>query len=274
MNLLSPTQIRDADYKKNVVTLDIETAPSFGAFFELYKEGNICWTERQWFIMSMCWKYLGQTKMYSAAIWDFKEWGKSFCSKCKRIENTDEAEKKLMSKLWDVLDKAQLIIGHNSDQFDIKKLNAKFIKYGFEPPSYYQTVDTKKLQKKVAKTDSNKLNDLGEFYGLGTKMETEKDLHKKCLRNDRRAQKQMVEYNKVDVILDEKVYLKLRGWDKNSPNMNVILGGVFNCPACGSNQAQKHGFRYTKTAVYQSFRCLNCGKHSQGDKVSKDKVLK
>jgi hypothetical protein len=82
-----PVLFKDADYGDTTVTLDIETAPSIGAFFDPYKEMNIIWTEKPWFIMMMSWKTLGKPKVDHASIWDFKEWDKSFCSKCGQMEN-------------------------------------------------------------------------------------------------------------------------------------------------------------------------------------------
>lgn len=275
MELLnSPTLLGDPDYNKRIVNLDIETAPSFGAFFELYKEGNIVWKEKEWFVMSMAWKYLGDKKVYIASIWDFEEWDMAFCQSCSqiRMDYVEQAEEKLMGVLWDVLDKADLIVGHNSDQFDLKKLNAKFIKYRIDPPSPYKSLDTKKMNKGVANTDSNKLNDLGEFYGLGQKMETQKDLHKKCLKNDKKAQKEMEEYNKKDVILDEKLYLRLRGWAKTGPNLNLTLGSFTNCPRCGSEHIVKGGYYYMSTTTYQSYRCKNCGHRPKGELIPRPKV--
>lgn len=268
-----PILFRDPDYKGKIVSLDIETAPSIGAFFNYYSDLNIVWKEREWFVMMMSHKQLGHPKIYNVAIWDFQEWNRAFCKCCKKltkIENLDKAEEKMLRKIWKVLDKNLVVNGHNSDNFDIKKLNAKFIKYGFEPPSPYQSIDTLKTHKRLTKTDTNKLGDVGEFYNLGKKRETEKDLHRKCLQNDKKAQKEMKIYCNRDVELTEKLYLKERGWSKSStPNLNVVFGGITNCSKCFSPHIIKAGYRYYAAIIRQSYKCLNCGARPTGEIVKK-----
>ena len=39
-------------------------------------------------------------------------------------DKTDD--KALMRKLWDLMDEADIVIGHNCDSFDIKKINSRF----------------------------------------------------------------------------------------------------------------------------------------------------
>jgi len=270
-NLLEePPIIKNPLYNKRIVNLDIETSPNEGTYFELYREGNIVWNIKHWFIMSIAWKYLGEDKVYVKALCDFPEWQRSFCSKCKRIEDVEIVEKRLMKVIWGILDKADVVVGHNSDQFDLKKINAKLIKYGFEPPSAYKQVDTKKVHKKLTNTDSNKLNDIADFYKIGRKVETSKDLHRKCLQGDKKAWEEMKIYNKGDVVLDEKLYMKERGWDTSQQvNMNLILNTMSCCPRCGGEQIIKAGFKYTATCVYQTYRCLNCGHRPQGEKIQR-----
>ena len=95
-----------------------------------------------------------------------------------------------------------------------------------------------------------------------------------CMEGNPKDWDKMTKYNKQDVVLLEKIYYKLRAWDKNPPNMNVMLGGIYNCPTCGSPHTVKHGQRYTKSAIYNSYKCLNCGKHSQGDRIDIERPIK
>ena len=43
------------------------------------------------------------------------------------------------------------------------------------------------------------------------------------MKDDLKAWKKMVEYNKQDIVLLEKVYYALRPWDTYHPNMGVYL---------------------------------------------------
>ena len=261
--LESSSLIKDPNYQKKILLIDLETAPNIGAYFSLWDEGNILWNEKYWYILCFAYKYLGEKETHVVALPDFKTWKKD-----------KESDEELVKKLWELFDEADIIIAQNGNAFDIKKANARFIKWGLESPSFYQKIDTLVIARKYFKFDSNKLDDLGDYLGIGRKLRTEKGLWQDCMKGDKHAWKTMKEYNKQDVILLEKVYYKLRGWDIHSPNLNLLYGGIYCCPTCGSSQVHKRGFRYTRTNIYQSYYCLNCGRKSQGEIIKKDKPLK
>lgn len=254
---------KDPDYKHKVLLFDIETAPNIGAYFELYKEGNIVWNEQYWYILCFSYKWLGDKETHVVALPDFKLWKK---------DKTNDLE--VVKVLWKLFDEAEVIIAHNGNSFDIKKSNVRFLKHGMEAPSAYKQIDTKLLAKRYFKFDSNKLDDLGDFLNIGRKLETEKGLWKDCMDGSPHAWKMMKQYNIQDTILLEKVYYKLRGWDKIHPNMNLILGSIFNCPICGSDEINKRGYSCTRTSIYQRYQCMNCGGWSQGEVIKRDKPLK
>ena len=243
--------------------MDLETAPNLGSFFELYKEGNILWTFQHWYILCFAWKWLGEKETHIVALPDFRGY-----------KNDKINDEKLIKELWKLFDQAEIIIAQNGDAFDIKKANARFIKWGLEPPTPYKTIDTLKIARRNFKFDSNRLDDLGDYLNIGRKIRTEKGLWKDCMEGDLKAWKFMKEYCVNDVILLEKVYFKLRAWEKNGPNMNMVLGTIFSCPKCGSEHTNRRGYHTNKTAVYERWACLNCGSWSIGDKVKRDRPLK
>ena len=78
------------------------------------------------------------------------------------------------------------------DEFDIKKANARFIYHGLKPTKFYLSIDTKKVAKKYFKFDSNSLSSLGEYLGLGEKVDTGGySLWKGCLLGDPASWKKM-----------------------------------------------------------------------------------
>lgn len=242
---------------KKILIYDIETSPSLGYYFELYKEGNIVWDEKSWYMLSFAWKWFGEDKTHVLALPDFKTYKKD-----------PENDKELCKELWALFDEADVIIAHNGNSFDQKKSNARFIYHGFTPPSPYKEIDTKLVAKKYFRFDSNKLTDLGKYLKCGQKVETGGfSLWKRCMAGDMDAWKSMVKYNKQDVVLLEQIYLRLRPWMTQHPNMNIVMGTMTNCPNCESPKIHKRGYMFTRLSKRQRYQCNDCHAWSSGETI-------
>lgn len=251
-----------ANKKPRILLYDIENSPNLGTYFQLYKEGNIVWKVKDWYFLSFSWKWLGESKTYVKSLPDYKLYKKE-----------PENDRELIKDLWKLFDEADIIIGHNSNAFDNKKSNARFIYHGLPSPSPYKQVDTKLVAKRYFSFDSNKLNDLGKYLGLGEKLETGGyDLWRKCMSGDKKSWAKMCAYNKQDVILLEQVYLKLRGWDNAHPSVALLKEQTEGCPNCGSTNCQKRGYNRSKGTKgiikKQKWSCLDCGAWHQGERIN------
>jgi len=235
-----------------VLLIDIETSPNLGYCWGKYEQDIITF-EREWNIISVSYKWLGEKETKVFALPDFE------------LYKTDKtSDKEIVRKIWDILDQAHIVVGQNLDKFDIRKINSRFIVNGLTPPSPYKTVDTLKIAKKYFGFNSNKLNDLGTYLGVGNKVNTGGfQLWLDCAAGKADAWKKMKAYNKQDVVLLEKVYLKMRPWLATHPNIGVLKPG-FNCHTCGSDKVQRRGYSFSKATKYQRFHCSSCGSWSQG----------
>lgn len=234
---------------------DVENAPSLGWFYDLWKEGNIVGTKAEQYFLSFAYKWLGDSKVKSCALPDFKGY-----------KPGSEDDKALIKELWRLFDEADILIAHNGDRFDIRKANARFAYYNLPPPSPYKTVDTLKIAKRYFNFTSNKLDSLGDYLGYGRKMvHTGFNLWKGCMTGDPQAWKTMVAYNKRDVVLLEQIYLHFRPWTTTHPNVAVMSQAPTNCPNCGSSNLKKEGFDYTKSGGQkQRYSCKECYSWSLG----------
>lgn len=240
---------------KNLKTLlfDIETAPSLGWVWGKYQQDVIAF-DQNWYML--CWsaKWLDSSKIITKALPDYKGYKKN-----------PEDDKALCIDLWNLIDEADIIIGHNCDEFDLKKANARFVINELEPPSPYRTIDTYKVARKHFAFESNKLDDLGKMLKVGQKLSTGGfSLWKGCMSGDLNSWKTMKQYNKQDVILLEDVYYKLRSWNKNAPRINEDTSA---CYCCGSINTQRRGFNYTKAKKFHRIFCKDCSSWSQGPVV-------
>ncbi len=230
-----------------ILFFDIETTPNIVYTWGIWEQNAIDVIE-DWSLLCFAYKWFGEKGVYA--------------------EGAKGEEKLLVKELWQLFNEADIIVAHNGDQFDIKKANALFVKYGLKPPAPYKTIDTKKVAKKHFRFDSNKLDELGRYLGLGRKIQTGGfELWKGCMAGDKKAWKTMLAYNKQDVLLLEKVYLKMRGWMTTHPNMNLLNGEGCSCPNCGSTNMHRRGFLITRVGRFQRWACQVCGAWAKGEKI-------
>lgn len=236
-----------------ILFIDIETAPSVGMYFDLWKEGNIVKTLHHGYILSFAYKWLGDKNVNVVGLPMYVGYG-----------GDKQDDSLLCADMALLLSEADVIIAHNGDKFDIPKIYTRLIKHGFKPPEPFKTIDTYKVAKRHFKFESNRLNDLGVFLGLGKKAQTGGiDLWHKCMEGDSSAWKTMLHYNAQDVVLLELVYQRLKPWIKNHPNMSIKLG-CDGCPNCGNKKLQRRGQAITLTGTRQRYQCMSCGAWSTG----------
>jgi hypothetical protein len=236
---------------------DLETAPNLSWVWGHYEQ-NVIEHEVEKYILSVSYKWLGEDKVYVKSLPDYKGYNPA-----------KECDKKLCEDLWKLFDEADIVIAHNGDAFDIKTANTRFIYNGISPYSDFRTIDTLKIARKHFKFNSNKLNDLGQFLGVGQKRKHDGfSTWKGCMSGDQKAWKTMCEYNKQDVALLERVYLALRPWAKGHPDVSTLTGAK-GCPYCGSPRAHKRGFSYTNLMRAQRYQCQAKGCHGyyQGSRM-------
>lgn len=235
--------------KPKILLYDIETSPLLTYTWGIYEQNAIKVLE-DFKILCFAYKWLGESKVHVVAQNDFKGY--------KPGVNEDSA---VVRALHGLFEEADVVIAHNGDSFDQKKAQARMIVHGLTPPAPYKQIDTKKVAKRYARFDSNKLDDLARQLGLERKGETGGfETWEGCMAGDNKAWKKMKQYNKQDVTVLEEVYLKLRPWIRNHPAMNLLTNRLGACPTCGEGPLQRRGYTTpTRTGVRQRFVCTKCG---------------
>jgi len=220
----------DLNRQRRVLLIDIETAPTLAWMWSQWK-ANIVATERDWFIMSYAYKWLGEDAVEFVSLPDWKKW---------RPDSDDDLA--LTKKLWRLLDAANVVIAHNGDKFDIKRIQSRFLKHGLGPTSTFQSIDTLKVYRKHFGLYSNSLKDIARYLHLdeGKLSGGGFGLWRDCMRGDEQAWQRMREYNVRDVEVLEAVYLRVQPWvNRTRPNSQVNLAhfaaeGANVCPSCGA----------------------------------------
>lgn len=251
---LFPEHLDDSKQEARVLIFDIETAPILGYVWGLW-DNNVALNQihSDWYVLSWSAKWLGDPAnkvMYMD----------------QRDQKDIENDKQVLKGIWKLLDEADVVITQNGKSFDVKKLNARFILQGFQPPSSYRHIDTLRIAKKHFGFTSNKLEYMTKkLCTKYTKLSHAKfsgfELWKQCLSGNQDAWKEMELYNKHDVLSLEELYQKLSPWD-NSINLNTYSHSMQHVCSCGSTEHSRNGYKYTNSGKYQRNKCKKCGAES------------
>lgn len=242
--------------KMKILTLDIETSPHAGYFWGLWQQ-NIG--------LNM----LGEpTRMLS---WAAKWYGDKEVLYANEFSHGTED---MVKAVYELVNEADVIVGYNSINFDMKHLNREFIEQGLLPPTPYQNIDLFFVVKKNFKFPSNKLD-----YVAGVLLNRHKLSHAgfqlwlDCMAGKASAWKKMMDYNIEDVLITEELYDHLKGWITNHPNHALYVEDQDNlvCRNCGSTHIHSKGGEFTSTGVfaYQRYKCVDCGANLRGRKAIK-----
>lgn len=233
--------------RPKVLLFDIETSPMHVRVWGLHKQSipmeNIV---ESWFVISWAGKWLYGDKIFGDVVTP--------------EEAIDRNDKRIVKSIWDIFEEADIVIAHNGDRFDIRKLNTRWIIHGMIPPSPYQSIDTLKAARRFS-FPSNKLDYLSKLFHNKGKIKTNYSLWTKCEAGDAGALAEMFAYNKEDVAILEEVYLTLRPWIKSHPNLSLYMEPDKHiCTNCGSEAVVPIGdFWYTPAGKFKAIRCANCG---------------
>ncbi len=240
--------------KRKRLFFDIETSPNIGLFWEAGYKKNIDYSNiiQERAIICICYKWEDDKDVYSLQ-WDSKQNDKAMLLKFVEVANT-----------------ASELVGHNGDKFDLAWIRTRCLFHDIKMFPTYTTIDTLKIARSKFRFNSNRLNYIADFLGLGQKIKTEFNLWKDILlHKDKVAMEAMIKYCKKDVVLLEKVFKHLNTHVEAKTHYGVLFGQYKGtCPECGSDDLAGAGTRTTATGVVKlRYQCKTCNKyHSKTDK--------
>src|SRR5688572_19872344 len=238
-----------------ILLLDIETAP--GEYYSWSRDPQYLSPEmmiKDWSIL--CWsaKWLFEPDIMGQSV--------------KPKEAINRTEESILEEIWKLMDEASVIVTQNGIKFDIKRLNTKFIKHGYNPPSHYLCIDTLKVARERFNFTYNSLEELGrELLGLKEgKIKMNMADWKMCVTGNQEHLDKMLTYCKNDVApLLEDVYLRERPWITGHPNLNLFTDHDSDvCPKCESAELAWNTQYTTPQGVWEGFRCNSCGALGRG----------
>lgn len=221
-----------------ILHLDIETSPNLAWVWSLWKQ-NVAINQIKHPGEVLCW----------AAKWHGDK------------HSMFDRGKDRIRSVWSLLDEADAVVHFNGTDFDVPHLNREFVRIGMKPPSPFKEIDLLKVIRKRFSFPSNKLEYVAGALGIGQKVKhTGFELWIDCMKDDPKAWKLMEKYNRGDVLLTERLYMKLLPWIQSHPNVGLHNDSdKMSCTNCGGDSIRREGWVYTKTQRYQRFQCKGCG---------------
>jgi DNA polymerase III epsilon subunit-like protein len=280
-------------YKGMLTFFDTETAPNIGDFWKSAYQQNVSSEqiilERQ--MISIQWKKAGD-KTVEVRTWtmpstkELKDMRK-FIDSVKSIPdyNKDAAfhllascahtDKHIIHEIVDVLRSSYIVIGQNSDRFDIPWVKGRAMFHRDHPLTNIITLDTLKLSRKNFNLNSHSLNYLSKFVLDDSKMSTKYGMWQKVMEGDVKTLNDLCnKYGKKDVVLLENVFCEMVPHCNSLPVRlsRLINDEIHSCPLCASLDVQKNGFRVKGKTKLQRWLCRGCGHDWPEGKVKEDKI--
>jgi hypothetical protein len=178
---------------------------------------------------------------------------------------------RMLEEFWHTLDRADYVIGWNSQGFDTKWIHGELIidlpEWG--PPSPYQNLDLMREWKGLSRTISNKLDyvsdrllDARKIAENAMKLWIEIRVAQATGNAplEKRLWTRMKKYCIQDVDLLPPILDRFRAWIKglNYNNFQDDNGAAIVCAKCGGVDLQRRGVYRTAVSVFQVWRCLTC----------------
>ncbi len=236
-------------HSARIVTFDIETAPMLGYF----------WQPKTRYITADKVVDYGGLLSFSSKVYGVKE--------TQFFSRWGDGEETMLAALWNMLDTADIVVGYNSDRFDIKKARTYLTGAGFPPFSPVRSVDLIKTVRSQFELPYYSLNEVAKWLGLGSKLTHQGfQLWTGCLTGNAKDQRKMELYNRRDVTLTEEVYDRLRPYIKSHPNLALwadseTTTAAPKCPNCANDKFKPAGTTSTALTLYSLYECKHCGHH-------------
>ena len=231
-----------------ILYLDIETAPNTAYVWGLWKETvNIERLIESRYVLSWAAKWKDSKEMMFDSVYQ-------------------SGPRRMLRRIAALLDEADVVVHYNGKRFDIPTLNTEFVKYDMPPPSPYDQVDLYQVVKRIFKFTSNKLDYVVQSLGIGHKVRHPGfQMWVGCMAGDESSWKSMERYNKMDVVILERLYKKLLPWIPSHPNHAAFEQDQV-CPQCGGKHWVSRGYQTTKVSTYHRYRCKDCFKYFRGNR--------
>lgn len=244
-----------------ILLYDLEAYPATGRFWghRMYDQNIIKVVDHK-MICSVAYKWLNESQIYCHALPHYFKKPVGYVS-----------NKRLLKDFHKAYVNADIVVTHNGNQYDEKELHQAFFLNDFKDPPPHHSVDTLKIFRSRFRFVSNRLDDLAKRLDVGKKHKhSGYGMWEQCMKGDAKSWSEMILYNMHDVRILERVYLKVRAWDRKHPNLSNFTR-TWTCPTCESENIQHRGKQVYPSGHKQRYHCQDCGAWSMGKMIRKSR---
>jgi len=183
-------------------------------------------------------------------------WNNNSRAKCLAWGNNQNSSK-IIKEFDEIIKQADITIGKNSDNFDIKHINFQRMINGHPgmPEWIMYTDDVEKQMRRHFILPSYSLDYISKLIGRSGKHPISlSDWIKIVENNDKKSLKKMIKYNLKDVEDTRAVWNKILPHITPRFNMATFYDDL-RCKSCGSKKIHRNGTRVRGKTRYQSFYC-------------------
>jgi hypothetical protein len=203
----------------NVLYIDVETSKSvyynYGARVPS-KYLNIENLISEWYMMGWAASYVGSDKVFSQVL---------LPREAKAGDDSD-----LVIRLHALMDAAEVIAGHNCDNFDLKRCNTRFKLNGLPSIVGKKTIDTLKLARSKYAFESNRLDYICQRLGIDGKDHIDNQDWINAMNGDGATLEKIHKYNRNDVINGKAVLQELMQVANKKYRWGAKVGCVAQLP--------------------------------------------
>lgn len=226
--------------------LDIETSPNIVMSWRIGYKINLSHDNilHERAVICACWSWDGEDEVH------FSHWDK------------DQNDRAVLEPLIKAMEEADEIVYQNGDRFDLPWVKTRCLWHKILTRPSYKTVDTLQWARKNFYFNSNKLDYIAQFLGVGGKLKTEFGLWKSIvLDKDAKALKRMVVYCQNDIVILKKVWKRLSEVMPHKTHAGVLAGkDKWTCPRTGSTNVHTSKTRVTANGTIQyEMHCKDSG---------------
>jgi len=207
------------------------------------------------FVFCISYKWLGDKQIHTIAIRDTKE-----------FKNDVTDDRGVIDAFRKVMEQADYQVTWYGERFDFPFINTRALCNAQKPLPLVPHADGWRTARKKMRFQSNRLDGISRAIPVapGKKRELKNYIGGRHWVRAKAGYKdalaQVEKHCVADIRILENVYLALRPYAVNPPNLSkVVYQDIQGCPACGCSNIQKRGYAVTAHGRRQRMHCQDCG---------------